>query len=279
MARWHDARVAQSSRQRLDEIEQDLLSNAPLGDCLRKCIALGLALRSDVLKDWATRELEGYPDIDDVPGYRRVAASIVGDITSRAREIRNQPVPSSKLPDPFQAMIRDGGYPMPDGVADVAAYAEHAKRRDGFLALSIPDSDRLAAHLTPTVLRPVARFTRIWYRIEAAALDGLLGRVRTQAIYILDEIRDLTSDADEPSAKAADQAVNVVVSGGKHHKINVTTNQAQHGNASSTAAPASPDDKDLARQALQWTKRQTYWTIASVVLAVLIAVVTLLLTT
>lgn len=270
--------MANSSRQRLDEIEGDLLSNAPLGDCLRKCIALGLALRSDVLKDWATQELEGYSGIDDGPSYRRVTARIVGDITSRAAEIRNEPVPVTKLPDPFQAMLRAGGYPMLDGVADVAAYAEQAKSRDGFLALSIPDSDRLAAHLTPTVLRPGARYTRISYRIEPAALDGLLGRVRTQAIYILDEIRDLISDADEPSAKATDQAVNVVVSGGKRHKINVTTNQAQHGNARSTAAPASTDDKDFARQALQWTKRQTYWTIASVVLAVLIAAVTLLLT-
>jgi hypothetical protein len=31
MAEWHDAQMTQSSRQRLDEIEQDLLSDAPLG--------------------------------------------------------------------------------------------------------------------------------------------------------------------------------------------------------------------------------------------------------
>jgi hypothetical protein len=103
--------------------------------------------------------------------------------------------------------------------------------------------------------------------------------VRTQAIYTLDEIRHLTSDANEPSAKTADQAVNVVVNGGKHHKINVTTNQAQHGNASSTTAPTGSDNNDLARQGLKWTKRQTYWTIVGVVLTVVIALITLLLTT
>jgi hypothetical protein len=275
VARWHDDQMTQSSRQRLDEIEQDLLSAEPLADCLRKCISLGLALGSDDLRNWATRELEGYPDFDEVPEYRRVPVTIIGDASGRAQEIRNVPVPTPKLPETFQAMIRTGGYPMPDGVADISSYAEQAKRRDGFLTLSIPKSEQLAEHLTPTVLRSGLQFTNIWYRIELSGLDGLLGRVRTQAIYILHEIRELTPDTNEPSAKATNQAVNVVVNGGKHHKINVTTNQAQHGNASSTIAAGSSDD-DLGRQGLKWTKRQTYWTIASVILAVIIAAVTLL---
>jgi hypothetical protein len=260
--------MTQSSRQRLDEIEQDLLSAAPLADCLRKCIALGLALRSDALKDWATRELDGYPVIDDLPAYRRVPVNIIGDVYRPAR--RSQPVPISQLPEALQATTRDG-YPMPDGVATVSAYVEEAKRRDGFLALAIPDSLRLAAQL------PGIRFTNIWYRIDGAALDGLLGRVRTHAIHILHEIRGLTPEADEPTAKAANQAVNVQVTGGKGHQINVTTNQAQNGNVSSTAVPAGSND-DVARQGLKWTKRQTYWTIVGVILTVIVTVVTLLIT-
>lgn len=77
-----------------------------------------------------------------------------------------------------------------------------------------------------------------------------------------------------------EQARKVNVSGqpGEHHQINVTTNQAQHGNASSTTTTAGPGDNGIAGHALRWTKRQTYWTIASVVITVLIAVITLYLT-
>ena len=158
--------------------------------------------------------------------------------------------------------------PITDGVADVASLAEQAERGDGFFALSFTDSDRLATHLTTTVLRPGARYTQVRYQINISGLRGLLDRVRTKGIRILHEIRDLAPESDEPPAKATDQAVNVVVNGGKHHQINVTTNQAQHGNASSTTTTAGPGDNGIAGQALRWTKRQTSWTIASVVLTV-----------
>jgi hypothetical protein len=126
------------------------LRRPPLDDCLRKCIALGLALRSDDLRNWATQELEGYSGIEDLPAYRRVPVSIIGDVYRPS--LHNLPVPTSQLPEAFQAMIRDGGYPMPDGIAAVSSHVEQAKR-DGFLKVSIPDSDRLAAHLSPSVLR------------------------------------------------------------------------------------------------------------------------------
>jgi hypothetical protein len=39
------------------------------------------------------------------------------------------------------------------------------------------DSDRLATHLTTTVLRPGARYTQVRYQINISGLRGLLDRV------------------------------------------------------------------------------------------------------
>lgn len=45
----------------LDQIERDVLDeNVSVATALRKCVALGGRSGSAALRDWATRELEGY---------------------------------------------------------------------------------------------------------------------------------------------------------------------------------------------------------------------------
>ncbi|MEV7230933.1 hypothetical protein AB0M79_28530 [Polymorphospora sp. NPDC051019] len=75
----------------------------------------------------------------------------------------------------------------------------------------------------------------------------------------------MTHGSPEPQSGAAPagttgQAVNVAVNGGDRHRIAITTNQAQHGNAGT--APISDSG-----EAVRWSRRQTYWTIAGIVIA------------
>lgn len=63
----------------VEQIESDALdSSASLADALRKCVALGGRAGSADLRDWATRELTGYPGTE-VPEYRKIVAPIVID--------------------------------------------------------------------------------------------------------------------------------------------------------------------------------------------------------
>ena len=96
-------------------------------------------------------------------------------------------------------------------------------------------------------------------------MHALLDRIRTQAIRVLHQIRDLTAEGDELPAEAASQAVNVMIHGGERHQINVTTNQAQHGDAG-TAAP--PGDE----RALRLARKQVLWAIVGVAVGVISAV-------
>jgi hypothetical protein len=266
MSGWHDALMGQSHRERLDSIERDLLSGVALADCLRACVALALAMESEGLREWAERELNGYA-FAEVPDYRHVPAVVVGDIRSVARhDLRNETVPADRLPEVYQAVV-EHGFPIHLGLTDLVPQCDRLARDGEPLHLSITDAPRLAQHLTKAVLRSGARYTDVRYQITEADLRSMFERIRGQAVHVLHDIRALTpADAERP-ARAGNQAVSVV-NHGSNNQFTVTTNQAQHGNASSTHTTA-PGDSGIAHEALRWTKRQTRWTIAGGIIAVI----------
>lgn len=72
------------SRERtlFDQIERDALDDdVVLAATLRKVIALGGNVGSTKLREWATRELQGYASVSDeeIPDYRKVPAVIMID--------------------------------------------------------------------------------------------------------------------------------------------------------------------------------------------------------
>jgi hypothetical protein len=75
----------------IGEIERGALdSSVSLADTLRKCVALGGQTRSTELRDWASRELNGYKPQDELPEWRKVTAplqidGIKGNFTLRAK--------------------------------------------------------------------------------------------------------------------------------------------------------------------------------------------------
>src|SRR5277367_3488176 len=57
----------------LAEVERDVLDESrPVATALRKCLALGGQAKSAELREWASRELHGYPDEAPLPEYRKI---------------------------------------------------------------------------------------------------------------------------------------------------------------------------------------------------------------
>jgi hypothetical protein len=72
----------------LAEIERDVLDESKsVAAALRKCLALGGQTKSAELRDWASRELHGYPDEVPLPDYRKILTPLL----MRARG-RRQPL-------------------------------------------------------------------------------------------------------------------------------------------------------------------------------------------
>ena len=74
-------------------------SGSELAALLRRCISLGGATGSDSLREWASRELLGYGNDEDVPDYRTAAAPLVLDAHVPGGRITGQQVPYTLIPD------------------------------------------------------------------------------------------------------------------------------------------------------------------------------------
>jgi hypothetical protein len=272
-------RVPDSTMQRLADIERALLGDTPLPDCLRMCLAIGAEVHSVRLREWAQRELNGYRADDALPAYRTVGAALLGDVHRGPAHGQHERIALHLVPDEVRKILieMDGRSEARDSVAEIAAIVARAHQHSrGLIVFDVPDESRLRAAIAQNAGRPV--YSRIYWSIAAAAYEGLLDRVRTAAVSIVMEVRaeagEAQQDADgaAPLSAAADQAVALHVSGSNNQ---IQVNQAGRGNAG--ASPESPDSENLARSSLRWTRRQTLWTIAGFVVALISIVVAVLL--
>lgn len=92
MARHHNSLIAQIESDALDD-------NVPVASALRKCSVLGGKSGSEKLRDWATRELQGYPGVEDLPSYRAINAPLLVDGIRGNYKVTRQPFPPMSLPD------------------------------------------------------------------------------------------------------------------------------------------------------------------------------------
>ncbi|WP_327640853.1 hypothetical protein OHB24_21410 [Kribbella sp. NBC_00482] len=258
-------------QRRLGKIERDLLANRPLRDCLRQCVSLGGDLRSARLRDWAMKELMGYREGDGIPSYRTVTPILLGDGQTFRAQFSQMAIPWMSLP----RMIRDDVKDSLDLVHGVAMLEENASasdaRGDGIVKMALP----MTADIGRLMSNDSVYFERIYWAVGTSVFRGVLDEIRTTAVSVLAELRSgMPTTGIPPTAagEVADQAVNVVVYGGRRNTFNIQTNQARDGGVVKMVA-----DNDQG-ESLRWTKRQTYWTVAGVILAIITLGVTFYLT-
>jgi hypothetical protein len=77
----------------LDEVIELAAGEGSVATLLRKCLVLAHTLKSDRLKVWAEKELNGYDPNDAVPEYRKTAATAKGFLVGTlGRQIDDQPL-------------------------------------------------------------------------------------------------------------------------------------------------------------------------------------------
>ncbi|MET7820507.1 hypothetical protein [Micromonospora zamorensis] len=239
-------------QRRLVKIERDLLGNKPLRDCLRQCVSLGGDLRSARLRDWAMKELMGYQEGDEVPSYRMVTGLLLGDAQTFHHQVSGMAIPWTALPDGIREHVRDT-ITLPSGVATLEENVRDAERRgDGSVKIAVP----MGADIAQMMSNDRVGFERLYWGVTTGVFRGVLDEVRTTAVSVLAEVRSGTPATGVPTTstgEVADQAVNVIVYGGKRHTFNVITSQSQGGDAQVTGmSAASTPTVALATPARRW---------------------------
>jgi AbiTii-like protein len=90
------------------EIEKEAVDGGgSVAAALRKCLVLGGELRSPELREWASRELNGYEDEDEVPAYRIVPATLKIDGSDMVKIVTGQTISPAHLPDFARDQVRE----------------------------------------------------------------------------------------------------------------------------------------------------------------------------
>jgi hypothetical protein len=203
------------------QIERDVLDDSvPLAATLRKCIALGGKSGSEQLRDWAARELQGYYGDDvELPSYRIINAPLMVDGVAGNHQVTHQQIPPSSLPDFAQDHISER-LELHQGVGDLQALIGQDQ-----IKLQPPMAADLARIMNSDT-GPYQHIISLYWSVSPAAIVGVLDQIRTALTQLVAEITAaMPAGQGLPSAAAADNAVQVVVSG-NHHRITVSTTQA-----------------------------------------------------
>ena len=240
-------RVARRADSLIDQIEHDALNEqASIAGALRKCVVLGGKSGSEQLRDWATRELQGYTGTAELPPYRLVPAQIQIDGATGNGFVTGQPIAQSSLPDVVRETVREQ-VELRDGAGAIEALARRAEATGESVKLSLPMGGDIARIMNANLQGQ--QILSIYWALAPAALRGVLEQIRTALTLLVAELRANTpSDDIVPTAAAANQAVQVVVSGKRN---TVSLNTAQSVGTGSSATVAMPKAE---------VERSPFWT-------------------
>lgn len=218
----------------LRQVQRDLLAGQPLPDLLRKCLLLGSESGSSELRAWATLELRGYEDLEQLPPYRKVPAQIRADATAGNTWITGQTIGWSMLPD-FARENLSERVPLFHGVGHLQSLYESAASSDSNPQLTLPGWEYIARAMDRASGNPFQQTHALYWVISPSVIAGVLDDVRTAMTELLAELGAVMPATQEtPTADQATQALHIAVSGGQPHFHVATSITAPRASGGST---------------------------------------------
>jgi len=192
----------------LDELERlASLDSTPIADLLRRAAILASRLDFAPFKAWVSNELNGYPDVIALPGYRRdiggrLMVQLIGPFGHR---MTNVPVPLSQVPDEFRQRFTK--FDFVHGVAEIRRMVDHAAARDqGALKFQVPQElgDLISIYDGYSTVS-------IWSEVSVHSVADILEQVRNRTLMFALGIHEINpragnlsaSDPHQVSAQAA----------------------------------------------------------------------------
>lgn len=225
------------------ELQKDVLSDKPLNNCLRKCVVLGGQLGSVELREWASRELRGYDDLDFLPPYRRVLAPLmISGMNVRLRYTGHQ-ITRAAIPESMREYVPED-LSLMHGIGEIEAMVSNAT--DGSLRMGHPGFPNIVQYWNHE-LGSYESVTELYWLVSVSALQGVIDQVRTTLAELVAELDAGTPRGEElPPLELATQAVHVAVNGAKS-RVTVTSAQAGGGSQSSVCTNRRSEPSGLAR--------------------------------
>jgi hypothetical protein len=173
-------------------------SSKSLTDLLRRAIVLGSLLRSNNLKMWAKRELDGYVGGDKLPEYREVPAEVYGTFVGAfGRRMSNYRIPVLSMKDGRIKKILTEPVKFGNGVAGLEAML-HGEEES--IKISIPTE---VCMLLPQVVAEDFQCVELWRELHKGAVGQILDSIRSQLLEIVLDLAERFPEITE-SEKAVE---------------------------------------------------------------------------
>lgn len=187
-----------------------------LAGLLRACLMLGAEAKSQELREWASRELNGYGDEDEVPGYRRVTLPMFVDSTSGPTWRQGQQISPTQVPKDVREVFPE--IPRTLDLRGPIAELEHMARSDGSIRLAPGWFAELAGVWTGKI-GPFQSIGAVYFLAKPDTIAGVVSRVRTMLVELVSEISSGAIGDVPPPGSQVDSAVTFHIYG-KGHRVN-----------------------------------------------------------
>lgn len=221
-----------------ERIQTDALdSSVPLADTLRRCIAIGGGLSAPGLVDWARAELDGYRADADLPGYRRLKATLRMDYVKGYNSVTGQQVTSDLVDEEMRASMYD--VPLRQTLSELEFIASDPKAAEG-LRISPTDGGLLRSMVYRNVehKRSLAVMAVYW-DVTQAEMRAVVDAVRTRLVTMVAEFDIEIAKPGVTPQTAALTAISVVARTG----ATVTVNSSPNGIIASATTVAAPAER------------------------------------
>lgn len=172
----------------LRQIQNDLASDA--GDVttvLMKCKILASRLGSAELSRWVNFELNGYPDDEETPDYRRLAITYYANFANIAWKAERQAIPLQVVPQKYREAFKS--HRFRDGIAKAASFA---KAKAGAV---VPRPELIFA--LQGMMYPEMQCYSVWGEIGRTEFEQLVSAVKNRVLDFALKIETENPDAGE----------------------------------------------------------------------------------
>ncbi|MFJ9742280.1 hypothetical protein [Streptomyces sp. NPDC101166] len=263
----------------LDQLERAVLDeDVSLATALRRFLLIAGYAHQEELRAWALKQLDGYEVDEQVPGFRKVAATLVITLEPSTPG-RPQPEDTRQIsPNQLPQSVRDRDVgqhaPIRYGVREMEALIAMGWN----LELRPPGSDEYLAEVTDELGHGSAVLSLYW-RVRLTALQQVLDHIRTRLTQFVAEVRaTMPPGQRNPSldqiGSAAQQAFNIT--GGYGTTITIVAPSAKAAGGSTATASANEPVPTLPqpwwhRSSVIWSAIAATATIAGVIATVAVA--------
>jgi hypothetical protein len=172
---------------------QDIVAEATRPDCdlpslLRKALVLASRLRNDELKTWVSHELNGYPEQELIPEYRRSDVISYGFFADRLVGQATLQVPVTVLPEEFREKYRRVVLQNPiNALVDLLA---RSKEKGSEITFPWPSGARQYAQKVSPI-----QCISAWRSLSPSFVAGVIDTVKTRILLL-----SLDLEAADPGA-------------------------------------------------------------------------------